>query len=349
MFCEEKKMGMAAILALIASGCGSSTSQSGDAPIGGGGGDSNPGTPGTAPLIGPCRMFPDDNPWNSDISSVPVHPKSAVYIANMQPDKSVRADWGNASEFFGIPITVGKGKPPVAFEWTTSYGNRESDKKLCPGSGGDFCYPMPTDMPIEGGPDGDAGGDRHALFLDSTGAPNNCTLYEVFNTQNFSAAPWQASNGAIFQLGSNALRPAGFTSADAAGLPVMAGLVRFDEVMAGEIKHAIRMTISRPSDRYIAPATHAAGNADPDAPPMGLRLRLRADFKDTGMSPAGKTLVAAMKKHGLILADGGSSWFITGESTNKWGDMVGGINADLAKVKGSDFVALNTGPEIVQD
>jgi hypothetical protein len=184
------------------------------------------------------------------------------------------------------------------------------------------------------------------LYIDTAGAPSNCTLYELYNAQNPSGnSGWTAANGAIFHLGSNALRPDGWTSADAAGLPVFPGLVRFDEVItAGEIRHAIRFTMSRSSQGYIHPATHAAGNSNTALPPMGLRLRLKASFDTSALSGPALVIVKAMKKYGIILADNGSNWYLSGESNEGWANYMDGLLAGMRTVHGSDFEVVDTGP-----
>jgi hypothetical protein len=182
------------------------------------------------------------------------------------------------------------------------------------------------------------------LYLDTAGAPNNCTLYELYNAQNpTGGSGWTAGNGAIFHLGSNALRTDGWTSADAAGLPILPGLVRYDEVVAGEIRHAIRFTVSRSQQGYIHPATHAAGNSSTTLPPMGLRLRLKASFDTSSFSGPTLVILTAMKKYGIILADNGSNWYISGESNEKWSALMDDLVSSLRKLHGSDFEVVDTG------
>jgi hypothetical protein len=299
------------------------------------------------PQIAGCNIFPADNPWNQDVSALPLHTNSANYIANMNPARGLHADWGDwSTNHYGIPWQTGTGAPPVAFHWTTSWGNTESDVRPCSGAGGMFCYPIPTSARIEGGSAAPAGDDRHVLYLDTAGAPNNCTLYEIYNTQNFVSAPWQAANGAIFPLGTDALRPDQWTSADAAGLPILPGLVRFDEVAAGEIRHAIRFTMNNTFSGFIHPATHAAGSTTVNLPPMGLRLRLRASFNLTTFSGPALVILRAMQRYGIILADNGSDWYFTGDSDDRWTATIDGINTAFGRVHGSDFVGVDTGPVI---
>lgn len=259
----------------------------------------------------------------------------------------VHPDWGTMTDHYGIPITIGKAATPVPLTFSTSWGPGESDKLPCPGGAGDFCYPIPLDAHIEGGAGASAGSDRHVLFLADDGAPDHCILYELFNAQNPSGGGFRVASAAIWHLDSNALRPEGWTSADAAGLPILPGLVRFEEIQKGEIAHAIRFTMSSTRQAYIHPATHAAGAADPSRPPMGLRVRLKGSFDDSKFTGAAKIVTTAMKKYGLILADNGSNWFITGESNEGWAGEMDGLLSQLGKVKGSDFEIVKTGDVII--
>jgi hypothetical protein len=303
--------------------------------------------PTTSATIGPCRIFPPDNPWNRDVSSDPVSAHSADYLAQMNGARALHPDWGNYStDGYGIAWNIGSGNAPVPFTWSTSWGAGESDPLPC--SGSQFCYPIPTNAKIEGNPSASSGSDRHLLFLDTTGAPNDCTLYEVYNAQNFTGSPWVASNGAIFHLGTNTLRPDGWTSSDAAGLPVLPGLVRYDEVMAGEVKHAIRFTMSKTANYFIHPATHAAASNQLYFPPMGLRLRLKASVDVSAASAHGKVILAAMKKYGLIVADNGSDWYLSGDSDDRWDPIMGDLLGDFGRIHGSDFEVVESGAPIPQ-
>ena len=303
----------------------------------------------SAPSLMGCRIFPPDNPWNQDVSALAVSAMSATYIAHMAPTTHVHPDWGDFTmDHYGIPWTAGTGAPPVAFHWTTSWGDGESDMLACTGGGGNFCYPIPTTAPIEGGPGADTGDDRHVLYVDTSGAPNDCTLYEIYNAQNFTGAPWNAGNGAIFHLGTNMLRPDQWTSADAAGLPILPGLVRYDEVMAGSIHHAMRVTMNHTQNGFIHPATHAAGDTDPNLPPMGLRLRLSASFDTSPYSGPALVILQAMQRFGLIVADNGSDWYVTGDSDDRWNTIIDSILSALNHVHGSDFEVVDTGPITAQ-
>ena len=270
-----------------------------------------------------CAVFPPDNPWNTDISGYPVHPSSAAYIASISGSGGngfLHADFGSNPDY-GIPyVVVPASQPPVPITFI-EYGD-ESD----PGP-----YPVPLDAPVE------AGSDRHVLALQ----PTRCRLYELYRAER-AGAGWEAGSGAIFHLRSNQLRPEGWTSADAAGLPILAGLARHGEVQSGRIAHALRFTASRTQRGYIHPATHfASSSSDPSLPPMGLRLRLRADYDLSRFDGGARVILEALKKYGMLLADNGTSWFISGATDPRWDDQ------DLDQLKtvpGSAFEAVQTGP-----
>ena len=322
------------------------TSSSGGATGSGGttGGTTGTAATGSVPTIAGCNIFPAGNPWNTDISGYPLNSNSATYLANMSPATGFHPDWGTVTDQYGMPFSTGTGATPQPLTWNASWGSTESDQLPCPTGSNKFCYPIPLTAAIEGGAGASADSDRHVLYIDTAGAPNNCTLYELYNAQNpTGGSGWTASNGAIFPLGTNALRPDGWTSADAAGLPVLPGLVRYDEVMAGEIRHAIRFTVSRSYQGYIHPATHAAGNSTAGLPPMGLRLRLKASFATTSFSGPTLVILTAMKKYGIILADNGSNWYISGETNEGWASYMDGLVSGLGKVHGSDFEVVDTG------
>jgi hypothetical protein len=192
-------------------------------------------------------------------------------------------------------------------------------------------YPIPSDVAIEGGPGAD--GDRHAIIVER----DSCTLYELFDLW---PAPWEAGSGAIWDLESNALRPRGWTSADAAGLPILPGLARYDEVASGAIKHALRFTVERSRRAYIYPARHfASSSTNRNLPPMGLRLRLRSSFRVSSFPYQARVILRALKRYGMIVADNGSSWYVSGAPDERW-------NNDqlhtLHRVKGSDFRVVDT-------
>jgi hypothetical protein len=302
--------------------------------------------PGPGTSYAGCRIFPNDNPWNTDITAVPVDTNAtAALSASMNPTRGLHPDWGTFGDEYGIPITTGKEGAPQKLSFNTNYGPKESDKLACASGGGDFCYPVPLDAKIEGGTQAKPGEDRHVLFVDTTSAPDHCVLYELYNAQNPSGG-WTVGSAAIWKLDSNALRTEGWTSADAAGLPVLAGLVRKDEVDRGEIDHALRFTMNSTQNGFIHPATHAAGKSDTSLPPMGLRVRLKASFDESKTTGPALVIVKAMKRFGMILADNGSDWYVSGETNDSW-DM-DALNGQLGKVKGGDFEIVQTGPIIPQ-
>ena len=269
------------------------------------------------------QLFPPDNGWNEDISIAEVDPNSDNLIAGIGANTNLHPDfgtvWNGAPN--GIPYVVVAGsQPKVPLNWT-AYGD-ESD----PGP-----YPIPPDAPIEGGPS--SNGDRHVLVIDR----DNWKLYELgyaFPINN--GASWNANCGAVFDLSSNALRPAGWTSADAAGLPIFPGLVRYDEVFEQqEIKHAIRFTAQITRRAYVAPARHwASTNTSVNRPPMGMKVRLKASFNISTFTPAMQVVLRAMQKYGMILADNGSNWYFSGAPDMRWSDDE--LN-QLKTLKGSNF------------
>jgi hypothetical protein len=267
-----------------------------------------------------CRVFPADNALNQEVANAPVDPRSGQYIASIGAGAHLHPDFG-ANPGYGIPYAVvGAGQPkvPVTF---TEYGE-ESD----PGP-----YPIPATAPVE------RGEDRH-LLVAQEGA---CRLYELYHARR-AGAGWQAGSGAVFDLASDRLRPDGWTSADAAGLPIFPLLVRYPEVAAGRIDHALRVTVPRTQRGYIHPATHfASSDGDPSLPPMGLRLRLRASYSLSGFHGQALVVLEALKRYGLIVADNGSPWYVTGAPDARWSEE------DLGQIKqvpGSAFEAVQTGP-----
>lgn len=278
-----------------------------------------------ATAVGACPLFPSDSWWHADISGLPVDPASATYVASMGATKAVHADFGSGTWDggpIGIPYVVVNGQPGVSV--TFDY-DEESDHP----SGG---YPIPPNPPIEGGPS--STGDRHVLVVDR----GSCTLYELYDATPNGNGTWHAGSGAVWSLGSNALRPAGWTSADAAGLPILPGLVRYDEVAAGHIDHAIRVTASATANRFVWPARHQAGSASSALPPMGERFRLKASVDISGFPRDAQVILAAMKTYGLVLADNGSSWYISGAPDERWDNDV--LHA-LGQIDGSDFEAVD--------
>lgn len=268
------------------------------------------------------RPFPDDNPWNTDISRAPIDPSSDALLASIGLDTGLHPDFGTEYEGapVGIPyVVVGAGQPrvPVTFEY-----DDESD----PGP-----YPIPPDAPIEGGPESD--GDRHVIVVDR----DSWELYELFDAHpQGGGSSWQAGSGAVFNLNNNDLRPAGWTSADAAGLPIFPGLVRYDEaVERAAIRHALRFTAVRTRRAYVAPARHYASSlTDANLPPMGMRVRLKADYDISPFSAAVRVILTALKTYGMFLADNGSNWFVSGAPDPRWDDEE---LAALRRVTGRDL------------
>jgi hypothetical protein len=280
------------------------------------------------------QLFPADNPWNQDISNLPVDANSANLIASIGLNTTLHPDFGTVYNGApnGIPYVVVSGSQPrVPINWT-AYGD-ESD----PGP-----YPVPPNAPIEGGPSSD--GDRHVLVIDR----DNWLLYELgysFPVNNGSS--WNANCGAIFDLNSNAMRPAGWTSGDAAGLPIFPGLVRYDEVYEqGVIAHALRFTVHDSRRGYVYPARHfASSNTSVNLPPMGMRVRLKASFDISGFSPANQVILRALKKYGMMVADNGSNWYISGAPDPRWNDNE--LN-QLKTIKGSNFEVVQMGAVVTR-
>lgn len=315
----------ALLLGAVLAACESGAPTGSGGERGGGGGQAGLG-PGAS--LGGRRPFPDDNPWNRDVSADPVDPASATLIASCGADRALHPDfgttWNGAPN--GIPYVVvsgGQARVPVTFGYAD-----ESD----PGP-----YPVPRDAPVEGGPAGT--GDRHVIVVDR----DEWKLYELFDAhpQN-GGTSWRAGSGAVFDLRSNGLRPAGWTSADAAGLPIFPGLVRYDEaVERGEIRHALRFTCPATRRAYVHPARHfASTRVDPALPPMGMRVRLRADYDVAGFPPAARAVLVAMKKYGMLLADNGSAWYVSGAPDPRWSDEE---LATLKRVRGRDFEVVKMG------
>jgi hypothetical protein len=279
------------------------------------------------PRIGGCQVFPASSVWNQRVDKLPVANDSATLIRSIGLDSPVHPDFGSGlydGQRIGIPYVVVSGrrtpKSRVAFDYAD-----ESD----PGP-----YPIPANVPIEGAPNPDDG-DRHALIVDR----GTCTLYELYALHR-SGGRWAAGSGAIWSLRSNRLRPAGWTSADAAGLPILPGLARYDEVAAGSIDHALRFTAPDTRQAYIYPARHhASDSTDPSLPPMGLRVRLKANVDIRHLSPQARVVAEALKRYGMILADNGSPWYISGAPDPRWS------NDDLHsldQLTGADFEVVDT-------
>lgn len=276
-----------------------------------------------SPVLGKCEVFPANHIWNTPVDHLPVHPRSDAYVRSIGVKKKLKADFGSGlweGSPIGIPFTLKTGSPlRITFEYAD-----ESE----PGP-----YPIPANPPIEGGEQSD--GDRHVLVLDE----KTCKLYELYQARKKGNA-WTAISGAIFDLKSNTLRPEGWTSADAAGLPILPGLVRYEEVKAGEIAHAIRFTAKRTQKKYLWPARHFASKiTDENVPPMGARFRLKASFNIEGFSKENQVILRALKKYGMILADNGSDWFMSGEPNENWNND---LLHKLGKITGDQFEAVDS-------
>lgn len=280
---------------------------------------------GPSPTIAACPAFPANNPWNRDVSALPVRFNSDRIIGtiNASGGRYLHADFGGGGEY-GIPfVTVSTNARlwPIRY---TAYGD-ESD----PGP-----FPVPSTAPIEGGTGSD--GDRHVIVINR----GTCRLYELYRAF-FRGSRWEADSGATWNLRTNHLRPRGWTSADAAGLPIFPGLARCAEVEAGAVRHALRVTFTRTRRGYVSPARHAASSRTSSAfPAMGMRLRLKASFDVTGFHGQSRVLLVAMQRYGLMVADNGSNWFITGAAEDCWDD--GDLN-QLKSVPGSAFEVVDTG------
>ncbi len=276
------------------------------------------------PTLAGCPLLPADNIWNTPVDNLPLDPNSNVYIATIGPGRHVHADFGAGTwEGFpiGIPFNIVSGNQPKSS--VIFYYPSESD----PGP-----YPIPDRPLIEGDPNGN--GDRHILIVDR----DNCILYELYAAYQQNGQ-WSAGSGAIFPLNSHTLRPAGWTSADAAGLPMLPGLVRYEEVASGEIKHALRFTVPQTRKAFIWPARHYASSlTGSQYPPMGQRFRLKAGYDLSRFSPQARVIAQALKKYGLILADNGSAWYISGAPDERWDNDV---LHELDVILGSDFEAVD--------
>ncbi|MDX6398610.1 MAG: hypothetical protein QOJ43_2018 [Gaiellaceae bacterium] len=252
-----------------------------------------------------CPVFPATSPWNQRVDKLPVAPDSARIVAAVGADDHMHADFGSGlweGGPIGIPVTVvGKEQPKsrVGFEYAD-----ESDKGP---------YPIPKNVAVEGGRASD--GDRHALIVDR----DSCKLYELFALYPTATGGWRAGSGAIFDLRSNRLRPAGWTSADAAGLAILPGLARYEEVARGRIDHALRFTVSRTRRAYVWPARHfASSDTDASLPPMGMRFRLKRSYPTAGFPRQARVVLQALKEYGMIVADNGSDWYVSGAPHAKW-------------------------------
>jgi hypothetical protein len=274
-----------------------------------------------------CPVFPADNPWNQRVDRLPVASDSAALIATIGLNDPVHPDFGSGlygGEPIGIPYAVVSSKThrvPVSFQYAS-----ESDRGP---------YPLPRGVPIEGGYG--SSGDRHVIVVDRAA----CTDYELFAAYPHDGGKrWSAGSGAIFNLRSDHLRPAGWTSADAAGLPILPGLARYDEVAAGVIDHALRFTAPCTAPRYVYPARHVASTCHgANLPPMGLRVRLKAGVEISGLPDQARVVAQALKRYGMILADNGSPWYISGAPNAHWSNDALHL---LDRLTGRDFEVVDT-------
>jgi hypothetical protein len=278
------------------------------------------------PSIGGCPIFPSTNIWNTDISALPVAANSGTILASIGSSGHLHPDFGSGTyngEPIGIPYVVVPSSQTgvsVSFQYAG-----ESD----PGP-----YPIPANAPIEGG--AGSSGDRHVLVVQQ----GVCKLFETWSSHPLAGGSWQAGSGAEWNLNSNALRPSTWTSADAAGLPILPGLVRYDEVASGVIAHALRFTVQNTRNTFVWPARHEASSASSASlPPMGLRLRLKASVNISGYSTLDRVILTALKRYGMMVADNGSNWYISGAPDSRWNndDL-----ANLASIPGSDFEVVDT-------
>jgi hypothetical protein len=272
------------------------------------------------PAIANCPMFPADNFWNARVDSLPLHPLSDMWIQSIGPGEGFHMDFGSGEWDggpIGIPYNVAAGSTVPKFDPEFYYPD-ESD----PGP-----YPIPENPNIE------YSSDHHILTVDT----DTCTLYEIYDA-SFEGGQWSCGSGAIWDLNSNTLRPETWTSADAAGLQILPGLVRYDEIAAGEIKHALRFTVEDTAG-YIWPARHQTSDPQTGIPPMGARFRLKADYDITGFPPEMQILLLAMKEYGIVLADNGSNWYVSGAPDERWdNDMLHLLDV----LTGNDFEAVDT-------
>lgn len=343
---QDRRTALATLSALFAAACGGSGADNAASappagsppappppPPGPGGSGSYGNFAGASLGIGAALngalAFPATNAWNTDISGQPVDPNSNALIASIGLNTALHADFG-AGLYLGAPIgipyvVVAGSQARVAVHWT-AYGS-ESD----PGP-----YPVPANAPVEGGSAGT--GDRHVIVIDR----DNHRLYELYRAFVQGDGSWNADSGAVFHLDSNTVRPGGqpgWTSADAAGLPVFPGLARYEEAALGPggIRHALRFTVSTSRKAYLPPATHfASSNTSANLPPMGMRVRLKSSYAiPAGFSTETKALLTAMKTYGMIVADNGSNWFVSGTPDARWNNSA--LASELGQVRGSDF------------
>ena len=321
-----------AVLVFLFAACNASGQAPVSTPTGPSGGTPPPS--GSVASIGGCRVFPADNAWNRDVSADPVDAASSALLARMSPGSALHLDLGTTEEYYGIPYSVVPATQPLV---PITYGTDGADysSESDPGP-----MPIPLDAPIEGGSAADpnpASGDRHVLVVQQ----DSCILYELYNTVR-TGTGFMVSSSAKWDLKIDATRPPGWTSADAAGLPILPGLLKYDEVAGGQITHALRFTVPQVRRAYTPPAGHCGQYADTSLPPYGIRARLRADFDLTPYTGDALVILTALKRYGLLLADQGSPWYVTGTSDPRWQGALDQLRAH--PVHGSDFEILRIGP-----
>jgi hypothetical protein len=274
-----------------------------------------------------CPVFPRSSQWNQPVDNLPKLSNSGAMVAAVGASRSAHADFGSGNldgAPFGIPyrtVSRKQSRVPVSFDFAD-----ESDRGP---------YPLPRNVPIEGGRNSE--GDRHVIVVDRS----RCRLYELFDAHPLAdGTRWHAGSGAIWNLRSNRLRPRGWTSADAAGLPILPGLARYDEVRRGRIDHALRITVPRTRKAFIYPARHFTSSArDPDLPAMGQRVRLKRSFDVSRFPRQSRVVLRALKRYGALVADNGSAWFVSGTQDRRWSN---GDLRSFGRIKGSDFEFVDT-------
>lgn len=284
------------------------------------------------PMIGGCPVFPPDNIWNTRIDHLPADPRSRQYVASIGADRSLRPDSG-AGLHEGAPIGIPFIIVPMRQAKVRIHFQPFGEEAAIPDESDKEPFPVPANAPIEGGPN--SKDDRHVIVVQQ----GSCTVFELYKAVPYTDGSWGAVSAARFDLAGHELRPDGWTSADAAGLPVFPGLVRLEEVRAGEIRHALRFTAPRTRRAYVWPARHfASSDPDPTLPPLGQRFRLRADFDISRFHPTNQVILRALKVYGMILADNGSPWFLSGAPDAGWNDD---RLRELLRVRGADFEAVD--------
>jgi len=343
---------------------GTSGSSSGSTTTDGGVGGVPGGTAGPGANVSGCNIFPADNPWNVLIDG-PLVEVIHDYDSELPQSTHLHPDFGGWTQGYGIPYEVVPPSQALQDIDFTQYADESDPGPMgwigtnpvtAGASMGETMWPFFTGMKIEGNPaaggtPGSLPGDQHGIVLQQGSSASNCVAYEAWNCVSGGGAPFQCANGAVFQLNSNALRPLGWTSADAAGLSILAGLVKLAEVQAGAVNHAIRVTFNNTANSYILPATHGASSKAVPYPPMGLRLRLKSTVTITGYHVESQAIMTAMQKYGLIIADNGSDWYFSGDSNDGWNGtakdgqdtIMDELVGDFGKLTGADFEAVFSG------